>query len=124
MLLALVLAGSMVCASAVSSGQVAGKPGRFSFRGAGQVEEEEVKQALIEELAHDDKRLQVLQDGLRQMYTSLPKNAHGNLGHQTVRYALHRYFLKRHGWFIRGLEPGNSTGSLQTSGTAEKEWVP
>jgi len=45
-----------------------------------------------------------------------------------VRYALHRFFVKEHGWFIRGLEPGNATWSPPPNAPPNtvfvKEWVP
>ena len=39
------------------------------------------------------------------MFNALPTNEFGNLGHSTVRYALHRLFVERHGWYIKGLNP-------------------
>jgi len=69
-------------------------------------------------------RLEQFQNLLRQTYTSLPKNAAGNLGHQAVRYVLHRFFVQQHGWYIRGLEPNNKTQQSDASPTGVKEWVP
>jgi hypothetical protein len=37
------------------------------------------------------------------MYMALPKNEYGRLPHSSVRHALHRLFVLRHGWDIRGL---------------------
>jgi len=103
---------------------------QFSFRGSGQMKEEDIKEALGFEIKSGGERLEHFQKELNTMFTSLPKNADGLVGHQLVRYALHRYFLHRHGWFIRGLEPGNSSwtplrrpdGSLPPAFV--KEWVP
>jgi len=39
----------------------------------------------------------------------MPKDRHGNLDRAAVRYALHRYFMQRHGWFVKGLRPADST---------------
>jgi len=77
-----------------------------------------------------------LETELKGMYTAVPKDASGRLGHATVRYMLHRFFVQKHSWYIRGLEPGNATaldavaGGNQTqlkirqkSENAE-EWVP
>merc|ERR1719230_1268960 len=51
------------------------------------------------------------------MYAALPKNEHNKLGHTTVRYALHRLFIQRHGWSIKGLEPaGGSWNSSSAAG--------
>jgi len=52
-------------------------------------------------------RVTELKAGLAPIYTALPKNEKGYLTHATVRYALHRLFMQRNGWFIRGLD---STG--------------
>lgn len=50
-----------------------------------------------------------LEAELTGMYTAVPKDASGGLGHKSVRYVLHRFFVQKYGWFIRGLEPGNFT---------------
>jgi len=63
------------------------------------------------------------------MYTAVPKDADGSLGHEVVRYMLHRFFVQKHGWFIRGLEPGNISALDAVSGANKslqslQEWVP
>merc|ERR1719343_1589471 len=40
-------------------------------------------------------------------FAALPKNEFGRLGHAAARYATHRLFVQRHGWYVRGLEPGS-----------------
>jgi len=60
-------------------------------------------------------RLARLESALRPIFDSLPKNEHGNLGHVPVRYALHRIFVQRHGWYIKGLEPSGDGWSNNTS---------
>lgn len=50
-------------------------------------------------------KLQAHEDALRPMFSALPKNDHGLLGHAVVRYAMHRYFAQRHGWSVKGLDP-------------------
>jgi len=54
---------------------------------------------------------------LRPTFESLDKNEYGNLGHTAVRYALHRLFVARHGWMIKGLDPAgrhfNSSSPVQ-----------
>jgi hypothetical protein len=55
------------------------------------------------------------------MYKALPKNEHGKLGHTTVRYALHRIFVQRHGWYIKGLEPaGQHFNSSKPTGVLKE----
>mmetsp|Transcript_78619 Transcript_78619/g.163411 ORF Transcript_78619/g.163411 Transcript_78619/m.163411 type:complete len:608 (+) Transcript_78619:160-1983(+) len=50
-------------------------------------------------------RIAKMQEVLRPAFTALPKMAQGELSHQAARYALHRHFLVRHGWHIKGLSP-------------------
>jgi hypothetical protein len=66
-------------------------------------------------------RLKQLEAALEPMYAALPKNEKGYLGHATVRYALHRLFVQRHGWVIKGLE-GNQNWTSNT--LLLKEQVP
>merc|ERR1712151_79621 len=51
------------------------------------------------------RRVARLEASLAPMFASLPKNEHGNLNDATARYALHRLFVQRHGWYVKGLEP-------------------
>lgn len=88
-----------------------------SFLAKTELSREEVKQALLSELLgrSDDARLRGIEDDLRPMYTALPKGEEGLLELATVRYALHRFFLKKYGWFVKGLESAgdawNATGA-------------
>ena len=46
-----------------------------------------------------------LQSQLKPLHSALPKSADGGLEHGVTRYALHRFFVHQHGWYvIRGLE--------------------
>jgi len=78
---------------------------------SGVMNAEEVKKTLLEEIENNFAsvgkrgRLARLETALKPLFDSLPKNEHGNLGHSPVRYALHRIFVQRHGWYIKGLEP-------------------
>jgi len=51
-----------------------------------------------------ERRVQRLEEALRPTFASMPKGLDGGLGPEGVRYALHRLFVDRHGWFVRGLE--------------------
>lgn len=62
-------------------------------------------------------RLARLESALHPMYQALPKNEHGHLGHSTVRYALHRLFVQKHGWYIKGLD--SAGGSWNESSHAD-----
>jgi len=78
---------------------------------SGVMNAEDVKKTLLEEIENNfasfGKRGQLarLEVALKPLFDTLPKNEHGNLGHSPVRYALHRIFVQRHGWYIKGLEP-------------------
>eukprot|EP00405_Crypthecodinium_cohnii_P022088 CAMPEP_0206483836 /NCGR_PEP_ID=MMETSP0324_2-20121206/39651_1 /ASSEMBLY_ACC=CAM_ASM_000836 /TAXON_ID=2866 /ORGANISM="Crypthecodinium cohnii, Strain Seligo" /LENGTH=630 /DNA_ID=CAMNT_0053961939 /DNA_START=88 /DNA_END=1980 /DNA_ORIENTATION=+ len=95
---------------------------------AGIVSEQDVQRNFEAEMSDsgNSARLQSLEDALRLTYKALPKNEHGNLGHEAVRYALHRMFIQRHGWFIKGLEPGSerSRSRPDTEEETDSEWVP
>merc|ERR1719221_895341 len=94
------------------------------------ITEEEVQTSLLAEIegtfgsGSATSRLKQMEVALTPMYTALPKNEHGYLGRATVRYALHRLFVQRHGWFIKGLhEAGSHRNSTSTAGLL-KEHVP
>jgi hypothetical protein len=94
------------------------------------ISEEEVRTSLLEEVEGTfgvgaaSSRLKQLETDLIPMYAALPKNEHGHLGHATVRYALHRLFVQRHGWIIKGLHAaGEHRNSTSTAGLL-KEQVP
>jgi len=78
---------------------------------SGVLNTEDVKKTLLEEIQKNiasmgaGGRLARMEYALKPLFDSLPKNEHGNLGHSPVRYALHRIFVQRHGWYIKGLEP-------------------
>jgi len=71
--------------------------------------EADVQSALLQEIESSlgqgsaTNRLALLEATLMPLFTALPKNEHGRLEHSTVRYALHRLFVMRHGWNIKGL---------------------
>jgi len=69
-------------------------------------------------------RLRQLEEALAPIYAALPKNDKGYLGHATVRYALHRLFVQRHGWFIKGLDSAGSHRNSTSGATLLKEHVP
>merc|ERR1719389_864794 len=69
-------------------------------------------------------RLKQLEAVLGPMYVALPKNEQGYLGHATVRYALHRLFVQRHGWFIKGLDAAGGHRNSTSGAGLLKEQVP
>jgi len=83
--------------------------------------EAQLEKTLLEEIENNFAsvakrgRLARLEAALKPLFDTLPKNAHGNLDRTPVRYALHRIFVQRHGWYIKGLEP---TGDGWTNNTS------
>ena len=49
--------------------------------------------------------LEDIERSIWQTYQSLPKNEVGHIGPRAIRYLVHNYFAKEHGWLIKGLEP-------------------
>eukprot|EP00933_Yihiella_yeosuensis_P062540 TRINITY_DN65518_c0_g1_i1.p1 TRINITY_DN65518_c0_g1~~TRINITY_DN65518_c0_g1_i1.p1 ORF type:complete len:682 (-),score=109.72 TRINITY_DN65518_c0_g1_i1:224-2269(-) len=103
-----------------------------TFETGTDVSEGDVTQNLMEQLhstVAKGVRWSKLHKDLEPTFNSLPKNEKGHLDHQAVRYALHRLFVKRHGWFIKGLEPNDETWHHDHDNDAStpnrvKEWVP
>lgn len=66
-----------------------------------------------------EKRLGRIEDVLRPIFSALPKNTRGLVGHAAGSYALHRLFVQRHAWFVHGIEPaGGSWGAWNSSSPA------
>jgi len=64
-----------------------------------------------------------IEDSLRPIYESLPKNEHGKLEHVLASYALHRFFVMRHGWVIQGLEPTGDETDASSPASVLKDQV-
>jgi len=60
------------------------------------------------------KRFTAIEASIWQTFQALPKNTAGRLAPAAVRYIVHGYFAKEHGWLIKGLEPH---GHAQTNVT-------
>ena len=58
-----------------------------------------------------ERRMVRLEEALRPTVAALPKGADNKLGHMAVRYVLHRLFVEKHGWYVRGLAPGGESGN-------------
>jgi len=83
-----------------------------------------VESALLSELAVDSERLRGFEDELRTMYVALPKNERGTLDPAAVRYALHRFFVNKHGWYVKGLEPAGLSWNSSAPTSITKSRVP
>merc|ERR1719183_1816910 len=92
--------------------------------------EEDVQTSLLAEVegtfgeGSASSRVKQLETILGPIYAALPKNENGYLGHATVRYALHRLFVQRHGWSIKGLDAAGSHRNSTSSAGLLKEQVP
>jgi len=94
------------------------------------ISEEDVQTSLLAEIegtfgaGSASSRVKHLEETLGPIYKALPKNGQGYLGHATVRYALHRLFIQKHGWSIKGLDvEGGHRNSTSGAGLL-KEQVP
>jgi len=97
---------------------------------AAQVSKEDVQNSLLAEIEGSlgtgigSKRVTDMKTALSPMFAALPKNSYGNLEHVTVTYALHRVFVQRHGWSIKGLDHGGAGWNSSTATGILKDQVP
>jgi len=57
-------------------------------------------------LRHSSKwKLRVLEQELRPLLATLPLSTGGTYGPTAVCYALHKHFLRKHAWLVKGLDP-------------------
>eukprot|EP00931_Biecheleriopsis_adriatica_P029693 TRINITY_DN1758_c0_g1_i1.p1 TRINITY_DN1758_c0_g1~~TRINITY_DN1758_c0_g1_i1.p1 ORF type:complete len:555 (-),score=156.43 TRINITY_DN1758_c0_g1_i1:332-1996(-) len=88
-------------------------PGNFRGGSLRTVDTEQVEQSLRDSMeavlrgGNDAfaKELERIESHIWQTYQALPKNDLGRLGPRGVRYLVHNYFAREHGWLIQGLEP-------------------
>lgn len=69
-------------------------------------------------------RLAPLEELLAPTLKALPKNEYGKFGHKAARYALHRLFVQRHAWFVKGLDSNGDLGGNQTALEMLQDGVP
>jgi len=97
-----------------------------AFLGKAQLSQAEVKDILLSEMAGrtDVARLTQIEDELRPMFSALPKGENGRLEQSTVRYALHRYFLQKYGWYVQGLDNAGEVWNASSASTVLKAFAP
>merc|ERR1719476_194762 len=84
-----------------------------------------VEDLLVSELGPERERhVGALEEELRPLFTAMPKNEHGNLEPSVTRYALHRYFAQKYGWYVVGLEPAGGSFNASSPGDIMKDKVP
>jgi len=69
-------------------------------------------------------RLAKIVGHLEATFASLPKNSRGALGAPAARYVIHRYFIQRHGWQIKGLAPAGQAWSSSSPVAALGDRMP
>merc|ERR1719330_867830 len=105
---------------------VAGAAGANFLTTRAQVAREDVRQFLLSELSGqaNTPRLESIENDLRSTFAALPKSETGRLEAGVVRFALHRYFVQRHGWYVKGLDGAEGVGDLSTSAWVLKARAP
>jgi len=91
------------------------------------ITKQDVEETFLAELAMVGSSSQALLDieeELRPMFAALPKNKHGSLESSVVRYALHRYFVQKHGWYMTGLDPAGAAWSSTAPSSIMKDRAP
>jgi len=86
-----------------------------------QLTKELIEDTLFSELssAAGSARIAAIEEELLPIYSSLPKNMQGQLESSVVRYVLHRYFVQKHGWYVKGLSPFTYRKSLDDNSSEE-----
>jgi hypothetical protein len=69
-------------------------------------------------------RLAPLEKLLAPTLNALPKNEHGRFGHKAARYALHRLFVQRHAWFVKGVGLDHEVSNNATPASILQDGVP
>merc|ERR1719353_764064 len=94
------------------------------------VSEEDIRVSLLDEVEGSlgkgsaSRRLSQMEATLRPIVAALPKNAYGNLERSAVSYALHRLFVLRHGWVIKGLGAEAAKQNSSSPAGVLKDQVP
>lgn len=92
------------CWALAQAGSVRGSEGRTIAVEAIQASLQDAMQAVLSE-DQVARRFGHIESSTWQTFQALPKNELGRLRPKAVRYLVHSYFMKEHGWLIQGLEP-------------------
>lgn len=65
------------------------------------------------------KRILELEAELKPLYLAMPKNSQGVLDMAATRYAMHRFYAQKKGWFIKGLQPAGASWTSNMSITED-----
>ncbi|CAE7833279.1 tmem145 [Symbiodinium sp. CCMP2592] len=97
-----------VAGVAAAPGSFRGGPGRVAARAVALEEIQASLQEALEGVLSSEaaaKRSAHIEARVWQTFQALPKNDVGRLAPKAVRYLVHSYFMKEHGWLIQGLDP-------------------
>jgi len=89
-----------------------------------------ILQQIGEALGNDSRvataeRLENIEDTLRPIFDALPKRfSRGKVGPPAARYALHRLFIQRHGWQVKGLAANGETWDENSASAALASTIP
>lgn len=106
------------------------KPEKGSLRGVEALPEKALLVELEEALGSGQRmplqgrRLTEMEEELKTTFKALPKNGRGAVEGASARYALHRLFVKRYGWQIKGLETGGGAWGAESPIGAMGDRVP
>lgn len=78
----------------------------------------------VDDMESFEKDLKSIMHELSDTFESLSKNEYGDVGHTAVRYALHRLFVARHGWYIEGIDPQGRSFSEESPAAVLQGQVP
>jgi len=65
-----------------------------------------------------ESRMKSIMEALNPIFVALPKKNIGRVGPTSARYALHRLFVQRHGWQVKGLAANGETWSAANPSVA------
>lgn len=93
-------------------------------RSHGIVSKEDVERTLLAQFSSSAlSQIQLIEEEIRPMYMALPKTD-GSLAPSTVRYAVHRYFSQKYGWYMKGLDPTESVWNMTDASGVAKDMAP
>jgi len=84
----------------------------------------DVERAFLEFSESNSSRLLDIEAELRPMFVALPKNTQGNVVPIVLRYALHRFFVQKHGWYMAGLDPAGGAIAVSSTPSLMKDRAP
>lgn len=87
---------------------------RSELGSEGEFKDEHILRQLEQAMGSDhrvatESRMKSITEALSPIFVALPKNNTAKVGPSAARYALHRLFIQRHGWQVKGLAANGDT---------------